>query len=459
MRWHRPALGLRARATIGFGITGLLVAIGLAAVTYAIARNYLVDQRETSATRQAYANARLARTELRGSEPDVRAFLDGIAGGSSNVVLRFRGEWFSTSVAAAPDAIPADLVRTVGENHAGHQRFHDADGDLRVAVGVPVRATDVSYFELFSLDELDRTLALLARALGFGVVAAALVAALVGRLAAGRLVRPLAPIADAAEQIADGALETRLRDISDPDLRRLTEAFNRMATALEARIEREARFAADVSHELRSPLTAVASAVAIIERRREELPPQVIQAFTVLAQRVETFQQMVLDLLEISRLDAGTADLALDAIELRHFVDRLLALHGADRVTVSVDEGAPEFIVADRRRLAQALGNIMDNARRYAGGLTSVRILAPREGMLRFELDDSGPGVPSGERERIFERFARGTVGLQSGTASGTGLGLSLVGEHVRLHNGRVWVEDNPDGGARFVVELPSDAP
>jgi signal transduction histidine kinase len=458
MGTKRRKLGLRTRATLAFGITGLLVAIGLAAVTYGIARGYLVEQRERAAERQSYVNARLARTVLRSSDADLRGFLDGLGGGAaSNSLLRHQGEWFSTSVAVGPDALPAALVALVSTNHAGHQRFRSSDGELYLAVGVPLSAVEASYFEVFTLNELDRTLDVLARSLLFGVIAAALVAAAVGRIAAAQLVRPLAPIADAAQQIAGGALDTRLTGIDDPDLRRLTEAFNSMATALEARVERERRFAADVSHELRSPLTAVAAAVAIIERRRDQLPPQVVRSFTVLAEKVETFQQMVLDLLEISRLDAGTAALSLDDVELRHFVNRLLALHGADAAEVEFADDVPAHIQADRRRLEQALGNIVDNAARYAGGVTRVAVYSIQPGHIRFELDDRGPGVAPEERERIFARFARGEAGVQAGATSGTGLGLSLVAEHIRLHGGRVWIEDNPAGGARFVIELPTE--
>jgi signal transduction histidine kinase len=76
---------------------------------------------------------------------------------------------------------------------------------------------------------------------------------------------------------------------------------------------------------------------------------------------------------------------------------------------------------------------------------------------VRFELDDHGPGIAADERDRIFERFARGEAGEHAGATSGTGLGLSLVAEHVQLHGGRVWVEDSPAGGARFVIELPTE--
>ncbi len=459
MRLRPLRLGLRTRATISFGVTGLLVAVGLAAVTYTVARSYLVDQRERTAVRQAYVNARLARTVLRSPDADVRAFLAGLGGGTaSDSVVRYQGESFSTSVASGPDTIPEDLVRVIADGHAGHQRYRDANGELNLAVGVPLAAANVSYFELFRLDELERTLDLLARSLIVGVAAAAVIAAAVGRAAAGRVVRPLAPVTAAAERLAGGELDTRMVDVEDPDLRHLSVAFNTMAAALEARIEREARFAADVSHELRSPLTAVSAALEIIDRRREQLPPQVIDAFTVLAEKVATFQQTVLDLLEISRLDAGTASLSADSINIEQFISRLLALHDAEDATMVIEDAAPISFTGDRLRLAQALGNIMDNARRYAGGLTRITVMVPQMGELRFLLDDGGQGVPIEERDAIFGRFARGEAGVAAGSTSGTGLGLALAVEHIRLHGGRVWVEDSPEGGARFVVEVPMAA-
>ena len=157
----------------------------------------------TSPARQTYVNARLARSFLR-AEADVGALLNDLGGGAaSDSVLRHEGEWYSTSVDTGPDSIPRDLLTVVGEGKAGHQRYHDATGELRLAVGVPVAATGSLYFELFPLDELDRTLGLLSRSLVIGVAAAAVAAAGVGRAAAARLVRPLGPVADAAERIAE----------------------------------------------------------------------------------------------------------------------------------------------------------------------------------------------------------------------------------------------------------------
>ncbi len=455
-RWRLPRFGLRARAAIAFGATGLVVAVTLAAMTYSLTRRYLVEQREDTARVQAYVNARLARSVLRSQTPDVRSLLASLGGGTaSTAVVRYREEWFSATLSQGREAIPSELLQVVADRGAGTQRYRDRAGNLHLAVGVAVPAVDAAYFELFALAELERTLELLARSLAFGVATAAAVAAAVGRAAAGRVVRPLKPVVDAAERIAGGDLSTRVNEPTDPDLHRLADAFNTMAAALQARIEREARFAADVSHEMRSPLAALSAALEIVERRREQLPPQVAEAFTVMAVKVRSFQQMVLELLEISRMDAGSVALAPDLIDLRDFLSRLLARHGAGDATIEFAPDAPLRISADRRRLAQAIGNILENAARYAGGITGVCVAAPDAKTVRVALDDSGPGVPAEEREAIFGRFARGEVGTRVDSVGGTGLGLALVSEHLHLHNGRAWVEDAPGGGARFVIELP----
>jgi len=456
MSW-RLRLGLRARAALGFGLVGLAVAVVLSAVTDTVARRYLVEQREDVARQQAYVNARLARTVLRGQVPDVRAFLASLGGGTAaSPVLRYRDEWFSTSVAIGRESLPPDLVRVVTDGRAGHQRYRGADGRLNLAVGVALPAVDAAYFEVFSLAELERTLGVLRQALAMGAIGAALTAALVGYGGARRVVRPLRPVTDAAERIAGGDLTTRLDAEADPDLRRLVDAFNHMASSLGERIQREARFAADVSHEVRTPLAALASAVEVINRRRAQLPEQVLSAFEVLSAKVQSFEQMVLDLLEISRIDSGSATLAGERVHLRSFLANLVELHRQPDVAIEVAPDA-NTIVADRRRLGQAIGNIVDNAGRYAGGLRAIQVGAVDGDSVRIALDDNGPGVPAAERDVIFGRFARGVVGMDAGSTSGSGLGLALVAEHVRLHGGRVWVEDAPGGGARFVVELPRD--
>ena len=174
------------------------------------------------------------------------------------------------------------------------------------------------------------------------------------------------------------------------------------------------------------------------------------------------FQGLVEDLLEISRFDAGAIRLHLEDLHVVQFVRHAVAASAAPDTPVAATERAERAIIrGDRRRLARVVANLIDNARAYGGGELGVTITdanLPDEPLSHVQIgvEDHGPGVPVEERALIFERFARGvTAGRRSGT-EGAGLGLALVDEHVRIHGGRVWVEDRLDGapGARFVIEL-----
>ena len=452
IRSHR--LGLRARAALAFGLVGLFASVVVASATFLLARSYLVDQREESAQSQAFANARLVRSALRASDVDVASLLTTVRGATgSDVVVRFRQGWFTSSVAIGQDDIPVDLRRTVASGSAGRQRQRTPGGDLALIVGSPLAAVDGVYFEVFPLAELERTLGLLRNVLIAVTITTASMTALLGRRVAARVVRPLGPVAGAAERIAGGDLGTRLAATDDPDLRPLTDSFNEMAGALEDRIEREIRFTSDVSHELRSPLAALRAAVEILDRRRDKMPDEVLATMEMLSARVESFEGLVLDLLEISRLDANAVNLDLEDLDAEQFVQKVLEGAGADQAAVTVIPPGAR-VVADRRRLAQALSNIVRNAERYAGGLTLVTVDASERNVV-IHLDDEGPGIPSDERRAILQRFVRGRAGRHAGTTSGTGLGLALTCGHIELHGGTVSIADAPSGGARFTVRLP----
>jgi signal transduction histidine kinase len=451
-------MGLRGRATATFACLGLAVAVAVAVSAWLLTRANLVEEREGAALRQLYADARLVRAGLRTAEADVGAVLASVGSGTAAELLLERGgEQFAAGVRSAADEVPASLRAVVQEEGAGLQRYRSADGELRLALGVDLPAADAQFYELVSLDELDGTLAALRTSLAVGVVGATAAAALVGYRLAARLARPVVEIGDAARRIAAGDLATRLHGSVDPDLRELAEAFNAMVSELEARIRRDIRFAADVTHELRSPVAAMTAAIDVIERRRGELPEQVAAAFDVLAERVRGFGVAVEDLLEISRIDAGGAELDIERLDVSALLCALVADRDLDGLAVRVAPGTD--VLGDRRRLGQAIGNLLDNAVRYAGGPTAVVAERGDDGMVRIAVEDRGPGVPAEERATIFGRFARGSAGMAAGAGSGSGLGLALVAEHVGLHGGRVWVEDHEGGGARFVVEVPAAGP
>jgi signal transduction histidine kinase len=322
-----------------------------------------------------------------------------------------------------------------------------------MAVGVFVPEGDASYFEVFPLANVDRTLSAIGTSLAVAASFTAMAAAGVGWWASRRLLRPLSRVADAAGDLATGGLDTRLDEENDPDLDRLVSSFNEMADAVQSRIEREARFASDVSHELRSPLTALTAAVEVLDGRRDDLPARSQQALDVVVSQTRRFDQMVLDLLELSRLDAGAAELLAEPIDVGNVLRRVANRYGAENVPVEV---SPPFdtvaVPVDKRRLERILANLIGNAEQHAGGAVRIAAERGRRGMLRVVVEDNGPGVSPEERERIFERFARGSTARHR---VGTGLGLALVAEHAQLHGGRAWVEDRPGGGARFIVELP----
>lgn len=453
-RRARP-MGLRRRAALAFGLLGLFASLALALTTYFVVRSYLVEQRQEAAQRQAFANARLTRNALRSPEVDVATLLTTIRGESgSDVIARVGASWFASSVATGEDSIPRSLRQAVAGGQAGRQLVRASDGELQLVVGTPLAAVDASYFEVFHLDELERTLDVLRVVLVAAGIATSLLAAAIGRFAAVRVVEPLGPVAAAASLIADGELDARLPENRDPDLEELTDAFNSMAAALQDRIEKERRFASDASHELRSPLAAFRAALEVIERRRSELPAGVDDALDILRQRTMAFEDLVLDLLEISRFDADVIQLRPEELDLEEFVQQTARAFEVADVVIDVQPTAPAAFRADRRRLAQALGNIIVNARNYAGGLTRISVSAA-DGAVSFVLDDAGPGVDPSERSAIFERFGRGRAGRTAGSSSGTGLGLALAAAQVELHGGSITVGDAPGGGARFVVTVP----
>jgi two-component system, OmpR family, sensor histidine kinase MtrB len=262
-------------------------------------------------------------------------------------------------------------------------------------------------------------------------------------------------VAEAAEAVSSGRLDARLDVGNDPDLATVATAFNQMTNALDERIKRDARFASAVSHELRSPLTTLTAGMEVLLARREEMPERAQQALDLVAAEIDRFQRLVQDLLEISRYDGGVATATWEDVRLGEFVLHALRVSGRRGFLVDLEPAAASAVVrADKRRLERVLANLIENADNYGGGVVRVG-LEQVNGHLRLAVEDAGPGVADDEREQIFERFARGHAARSRGSSDGTGLGLSLVAEHVRLHGGTVWVEDRKGGGARFVVELP----
>jgi len=463
-RLRSVRLGLRARITLSFALGAALLSALLAGTTLGLTRQSIIGQREASATRQAYLNARFMRTQLESatSPKDLIERLSSLeAPNGSRPVLRVgkgpSARWVALVAQFGEDALPQSLRRTVDSGTPARMRI-DVDGDPQLAIGIPLPGSSAAYYEFVSLAETESTL----RSLSVSLFGAALVTTLAGAglglWSSRRTLRPLSDVSLAAEAIAGGRLDTRLGEIDDPDLGVLVTSFNHMAAALEQRVDRDGRFASDVSHELRSPLMTLSASIEVLASRRQEMPDASAQAaIDLMVADVERFKQLVEDLLEISRFDAGAARLQLSEIRLGELVTQAVSWSSDKNVPVELDsELAGVVIRVDKRRLVRVIANLLDNAEKYAGGATRVSLEKVTDGV-RIAVEDAGPGVPEEERQLVFQRFSRGTGANRRSGSQGVGLGLSLVAEHVGLHGGKVWVEDRPDGepGARFVAELP----
>lgn len=450
-------LGLRSRVTVAFALGALVVSLGLAALTYEVARTYLVRQREASVLRQAFVNARLVRAGLRAPDPAILEVLSSLeTPRGSTAVIFYRGNWFAASLAVGREALPAGLRDRVTGGIPARQRFR-LDQVPQLAVGVPIPAVGAAYFEVFSLEEIERTLSVLQNSLLAAAAFTTLAGAAMGRWASSRVLQPVTEAARAAADVASGRLDVRLELGADPDLATLAHSFNEMTDALRERLKRDARFASAISHELRSPLMTVMASVEVLQGRRSELPARSAAALDLLASDLGRFRRLVEDLLEISRIDAGAGELVGEDVQVVEFVRQALRHASRGGVALEYDDDAETMVVvAEKRRLERVVANLVENADSHGGGVLRVTVQRAGTNVL-VAVEDSGPGVSPEDRDRIFERFVRGRAAGRRDGGDGTGLGLSLAVEHIRLHQGRVWVEDRTadGGGARFVVELP----
>jgi two-component system, OmpR family, sensor histidine kinase MtrB len=430
----------------------LVLSIVLSGAAYQLTRWYLIDKRQDLALREATLNAQVAKGQLPLADGTGATPLEVLQASDARALLRLGDNWYSAVVELDQSAVPVSLREIVDDRGAGRQRTV-VNGTPFIVFGFTLdAAADTQYFEFISADEYERTLRVLGTVLAVAATLTTLGGASAGYVLSRRLVRPLNRIAVSAERISRGDLAHRLDPGDDEDLTRVAATFNEMAANVEARIEREHRFTADVSHELRTPLTALGAAVGLARRSTTEERRHV--AITAIDEQLQQLTRLTVELLEISRVDAGAARLDLTDVDLVGIVTAVLSQAGVGKDRMHVDRACTGPWRLDGVRIERAIANLVENAQRYGGGVAAVSVR--REGDAgSIAVDDAGPGVPEHDRTAIFGRFHRGSAPQPRDMPKGTGLGLSLVDEHVRLHGGTVWVEDSPMGGARFVIRIP----
>jgi len=455
-------IGLRSRILITFGLGSFALSLFLALATYNFTRSNLVEDREKNVIEQAYENAAQLAIDLRSNPSNTQTVIERLT--ANRPLLYFRGTWTGDNARFSSNVIDRNMLVATIDNREPRTMRIEVDNELVLAIGIPLDSVDAAYFEFPSMQDVRSTLNSINLALTLAAIITTLLGVFLGAIVASRAVRPLTAASQAAQAIAGGRLDTRLEETDDPDLSALTSSFNDMAAALELRVERDTRFTSDVSHELRSPLMTLAASVEVMHARREEMPERAQVALDLLIADVARFQGLVEDLLEISRFDAGAIRLNVEELLVGEFVRQAVAISSLPTTSVLVTSTADQIIIrGDRRRLARVIANLVDNGRAYGGGELEISVFVPDDedppSQVWITVEDHGLGVPLEERYLIFERFARGVVAGRRSGSDGAGLGLSLVDEHVKLHRGRVWVEDRHDGteGACFIIELPAE--
>ncbi len=448
--------------TIAFSLGAFLITIIVAIATVLTTRQVLLNQREEGALRVAISNAQIVTNGLSpDSNPDALAPL--VAGlnttEGARALLNVDNAWeASNSGEFGETDLPTSLLERVTASDQPARMRSEIRGEPVLLIGIPVPNVFANYFESVSLDEISNTLNTLTYILAASVIGATVLAALLGYWVSRQALRPLSAVTEATEAIAEGQLDTRLEAPADRDLTLLVNRFNAMAVALESRVDRDARFASEVSHELRSPLMTLTASVEVLQNSREDLSPRAATALDLLSSDIDRFRDLIEDLLEISRIDVGAAALELSVFNAAEFLDQSVARHSPNTaVTIGPDDHTL-MVTADKRRFARIMSNLLTNAKTYAGGATEVVLETDRpNGTFTVHVVDEGPGVDDDERESIFERFSRGGAAGSRGMDTGMGLGLAMVSEDANLHGGSVDVTGRDDGrpGAQFSVTLP----
>lgn len=491
-RWWRSSLQLRVlTSTLAIG----LVALALLGV-YVGERigSGLFDARLGQVLRESARSTQQAQDVFTSATATTRADVQQLlrdvtlaqrTGGSGErdvFLLRAPGQQSTVEVGAtASDRSRVDLVsRELKEATAGGgQQWQSVtvpgeDGSPQpgIVVGqdvtVPVVGTYQMFF-LYSLEDEQERLDFLLRTLAFAAAALVVLLGSMTWLVTRRTVHPVQRAARVAERLTDGHLDERMPVHGADEMGRLARSFNEMADSLQDQIRRmeelstlQRRFVSDVSHELRTPLTTIRMAGEVIHASRDDFDSAVKRSAELLQTQLDRFEDLLADLLEISRFDAGAAVLDAERRDVRDVVlqavDHAVALAQRRGSWLSVrltDEPATADV--DPRRVERVLRNLLVNAVEHADGSAVEVTVGADAHAVAVTVRDHGVGMTAQEAAHVFDRFWRADP-ARARTTGGTGLGLAISLEDAHLHGGQLEAWGRPGRGACFRLTLPRRA-
>ena len=407
-----------------------------------------------------------------GPEPSRYVIMNRSAGNDSEVVLAKL-----TSGVLDLDSVSPELQAAVAAS-PGQQRVQMSEVELgrkslpAVIVGSVVEVPTAGAYDLYFIYPMEQEVATMGLIGNSFVVAGIILTLLVGAVAwvvTRQVVAPVRRAGEVAQRLSAGKLNERMATRGEDDLALLATSFNGMADSLQSQIRQleglsavQQRFVSDVSHELRTPLTTIRMAVDVIHESREDFEPTVGRSAELLAGELDRFEDLLADLLEISRFDAGAAALDVEPVDLRGTIARVveatrpLAERRGSVVTVHTPAEPAEAEV-DERRVERILRNLVVNAIEHGEGRPVDLQVAVGQDAVAVVVEDHGVGLRPGEAANVFTRFWRADP-ARARTTGGTGLGLSISLEDARLHNGWLQAWGARGVGSRFRLTLPQRA-
>jgi len=483
---------LRLRLVVVFALVALTAAVSASGIAYWLNRDAVLTRTQNAALN----DFRKSMEDNAGSLPrhydcrQLRDTAEKMANTSQNYeVLLTGGDADGAPCAAASDQnaftmgdVPTQLRAAVGKrrpidsgnSHPYHlywQRTSEEEGNEPFLVGgakmIGEGPTPSGYMRKSLGPERDH-LNSLAWQLGIATGLALIGAMLLAQAAASTVLRPVRRLGDAARRLGEGKLNTRLKVSGTDELAELSRTFNRTAESLESRVadlsareESSRRFVADMSHELRTPMTAISAVTEVLEEEQENLDPMIAPAVQLVVSETRRLNDLVENLMEVTRFDAGTAKLVLDDVDVADQVTACIdARAWLDAVELDADRGL--MVRLDPRRLDVILANLIGNALKHGGSPVRVSIRTEESpsgaGELVIEVADRGPGIPEEKLPHVFDRFFKASASRPR--SEGSGLGLSIAQENAHIHGGSISARNDPspEGGAVFTLRLPRES-
>ncbi|MEU6931679.1 HAMP domain-containing sensor histidine kinase [Streptomyces sp. NPDC046374] len=504
---------LRLRLVVVFALVALTAAAAASGIAYWLNREAVLTRTQNGALndfRQEMQN-RAATLPPRPTEEELRRTAEQMASGSAGYSVLLIGERDAGKPivgASDPDAftladVPRPLQTAVETKrpvtdandfpyHLFWQRTQRGSTPFLVG-GTKIDGGGPTGYMFKSLAAEKADLNSLSWSLGIATGLAVIGSVLLAQVAAATVLRPVQRLGEAARQLGEGKLDTRLQVSGTDELADLSRTFNGAAESLQKRVadmsardEASRRFVADMSHELRTPLTALTAVTEVLEDEQDTLDPMIAPAVALVVSETRRLNDLVENLMEVTRFDAGTARLVLDDVDI---ADQITACIDARAWLDAVDLDAERGIVArlDPRRLDVILANLIGNALKHGGSpvRVSVRTETPEHGEqggdvgdgggretgedgergepgedLVIAVRDHGPGIPVEVLPHVFDRFYKASASRPR--SEGSGLGLSIAMENALIHGGSISAANSTDeegrvDGAVFVLRLPRD--